>query len=131
MSETSMPMWVNRVVAAEVMASLRRELAPLGPTFQVAGSGVRRRAAGDQHRPNSASGREANFYTELSSRISVRSPSLVAAPMEREAEFAIVIMRDLIVEGARFCTALEPFDANMTARSLEQLARLHTSHTTL
>jgi hypothetical protein len=84
-----------------------------------------------EKRPNSASVREANFYTELSSKISVRAPTLVAAPMEREAEFAIVIMDDLIEAGARFCTALEPFDADMTARSLEQLARLHTSHTTL
>jgi hypothetical protein len=35
-------------------------------------------------------------------------------------------MRDLIVDGARFCTALEPFSADQAAASLEQIARLHT-----
>jgi len=83
------------------------------------------------NRANAASVREANFYLELADKISVRTPKCVAAPVDREDEFGIVIMRDLIVDGARFCTALEPFTADRTARTLEQLARLHTAHLTL
>jgi hypothetical protein len=75
--------------------------------------------------------REAGFYNQLAPRIGVRTPTAIAAPIECETRHSIVIMRDLIVEGARFCTALEPFDANRAAQSLEQLARLHCSRTVL
>ena len=34
-------------------------------------------------------------------------------------------MRDLIPEGARFCTAFEPLVPDQAAASLDQLARLH------
>lgn len=80
---------------------------------------------------NSASVREANFYNLLADKISVRVPECVVAPVDEKSQFGILIMRDMIAEGARFCTALEAFDAERTAKSLEQLARLHTSHTTL
>jgi aminoglycoside phosphotransferase (APT) family kinase protein len=75
--------------------------------------------------------REAEFYNQLAPRIGVRAPVATAAPVDRETRHSIVIMRDLIGEGVRFCTALEPFDANRAARSLEQLAKLHCSHTVL
>ncbi len=78
--------------------------------------------------PNTASVREVNFYTKLAAQLPLRVPECVAAPIDREAEFGIIIMRDLIVEGgAYFCSALEPFDAPRTAKSLEQLAKLHHS----
>ena len=80
---------------------------------------------------NSASVREAEFYNLLASRISSRVPACVVAPVDREGEFGIVIMRDLKVEGARFCTALEAFDAERAAKSLEQLAHLHSSQARL
>jgi aminoglycoside phosphotransferase (APT) family kinase protein len=76
---------------------------------------------------NSASVRESDFYNLLASRLSVRVPECVVAPVDREGQFGIVIMRDLKVEGARFCTALEAFDAERAAKSLEQLAHLHSS----
>jgi thiamine kinase-like enzyme len=82
----------------------------------------------DQSTPASgfgASVREAEFYNVLAPRLSVRVPECVVAPVDHEGQFGIVIMRDLIADGARFCTALEAFDAERTARSLEQLARLH------
>jgi hypothetical protein len=68
---------------------------------------------------------EADFYDKLAPRLAIRRPNCVATVIDREAQFAIVIMRDLIAQGARFCTALEPFSANQAAASLDQLAQLH------
>jgi hypothetical protein len=78
---------------------------------------------------NPTSVREADFYNRIAKKITVRVPTCVNAPVADG--FGVVIMRDLIVDGARFCTALEPFDANRAAASLEQLARLHMSHKVL
>ena len=75
--------------------------------------------------------READFYTQIAPRLRVRIPSCVVTIVERESLLGIVIMRDLIAEGARFCTALEAFTADQAARSLEQLALLHTERSAL
>jgi len=68
---------------------------------------------------------EADFYQKLAPLLSIRRPDCVATVIDREAQFGVVIMRDLIAQGARFCSALEPFSAEQTAESLEQLAQLH------
>lgn len=68
---------------------------------------------------------EADFYQRLAGRLQVRVPSLVAAAIDREAPLGLIIMRDLIADGARFCSALEAFTPDQTAQSLEQLAELH------
>ena len=69
--------------------------------------------------------READFYGEVAARVEVRVPTLVANVIDREAQQAVVVMADLIGQGARFCSALEPFTADQCAASLDQLARLH------
>lgn len=74
---------------------------------------------------------EANFYDELAPKLSVRIPDCVTTVIDRETQFAVVIMRDLIADGAQFCTALEPFSAEEAAQSLEQIARLHADRTLL
>jgi hypothetical protein len=74
---------------------------------------------------------EADFYQKLAPLLSIRRPDCVATVIDREAEFGIVIMRDLIAQGALFCSALEPFSAEQTAESLEQLAQLHAKRTLL
>ena len=74
---------------------------------------------------------EADFYDKLAPRLSIRRPDCVATVIDRHAEFGVVIMRDLIAQGAHFCTALEPFSAAQAAESLEQLARLHAEHALL
>lgn len=71
--------------------------------------------------------KEADFYAELAPQVSVRVPQCVAAIVDREAQLGVIIMRDLIRDGIRFCTALEPFTRDEAAQSLEQLARLHAS----
>ena len=69
--------------------------------------------------------READFYT------SSRRASTCACPLASQRSSiarrsrASIIMRDLIADGARFCSALEPFTADDAAASLEQIARLH------
>jgi aminoglycoside phosphotransferase (APT) family kinase protein len=68
---------------------------------------------------------EADFYNELAPRMSVRVPECVATIIDRPGQQGVIIMRDLIVDGARFCTALEPFTADEAAASLDQIARLH------
>ncbi len=69
--------------------------------------------------------READFYGLVGPLVAVRTPACVATVLDRAAPQAVVIMRDLIAEGTRFCSALEPFDADQAAASLEQLAALH------
>ena len=69
--------------------------------------------------------READFYTRVGPKVAVNTPICVAAITDREAQQGIVVMRDLIAAGARFCSALEPFSADQAAASLEQLAALH------
>ncbi len=68
---------------------------------------------------------EADFYEQIAPSLSLRLPVCVAHFVDRAAGQGVIIMRDLIAEGARFCTALEPLDPDLAAASLDQLARLH------
>lgn len=69
--------------------------------------------------------READFYGKVAGSVAVRVPTLHTSVIDRDAKQAIVIMRDRIADGAVFCSALDPFTADDTAASLEQLAALH------
>jgi hypothetical protein len=69
---------------------------------------------------------EADFYDQLAPSLPVRVPDCAATVIDREAQFGVVIMRDLITQGARFCSAMEAFTVDEAAQSLEQLCRLHT-----
>ncbi|MEO5586789.1 MAG: phosphotransferase [Novosphingobium sp.] len=69
--------------------------------------------------------READFYTNVGPGVAVLTPICVATITDRTAMQGIVVMRDLIAAGARFCSALEPFTADEAASSLDQLAALH------
>lgn len=68
---------------------------------------------------------EADFYGKVSPILDVRVPEAVALVIDREAQQAVTIMRDLIVDGATFCSALDPFTADDALQSLEQLSHLH------
>jgi Ser/Thr protein kinase RdoA (MazF antagonist) len=69
--------------------------------------------------------READFYDQLAPLVSVRTPACVSSIVDREEQQGVIIMRDLIKDGARFCTALQAFSVDQAAESLEQIARLH------
>jgi len=74
---------------------------------------------------------EADFYRQIAPLISVRTPTCVSTIVGRDAPQGIVIMRDLIGDGARFCTALEAFTPDQAAQSLEQIARLNVQRSLL
>lgn len=69
--------------------------------------------------------READFYGKIAAQVKVRVPELVTNVIDRETQQGAVIMRDLIADGASFCSALDPFTADDAAASIEQIAALH------
>ena len=68
---------------------------------------------------------EADFYGKVAPTLDVLVPDCVAAVIDREAQQAVIVMRDLIADGARFCSALEAFTPDQAASSLAQLSQLH------
>ena len=68
---------------------------------------------------------EGDFYLKLASQVDVRVPEAVAVISDREAQQSVLIMRDVIAGGGRFCSALEAFTADEAADSLGQIAQLH------
>lgn len=68
---------------------------------------------------------EADFYREIAPHAGVRVPDCLVAVIDRQTQQAVIIMRDLIADGARFCSALETFTADDAQSSLSQLANLH------
>jgi hypothetical protein len=69
--------------------------------------------------------KEADFYGKIAPRVPVRVPECVVRVIDRERQQAVIIMRDLVADGAQFCSALEPLTGNDAAASLEQIALLH------
>jgi aminoglycoside phosphotransferase (APT) family kinase protein len=55
----------------------------------------------------------------------VQVPEAVAVVTDREAKQSVLLMRDLIAGGGRFCSALEAFTADEAASSLAEIAKLH------
>jgi aminoglycoside phosphotransferase (APT) family kinase protein len=71
---------------------------------------------------------EARFYTELAPTLPIRVPPCVYAAIDPETGHALVLMEDLVAQGATFLTALSPYTTNQARGTLEQLARLHAEH---
>jgi hypothetical protein len=71
---------------------------------------------------------EDDFYCRVAPHIpDLRVPTCVAAVIDRKAMQAVTLMRDVIVDGGRFCSALEPFTADDALLSLTELSKLHAS----
>ena len=68
---------------------------------------------------------ETDFYLLLARDLGIRVPECVAGIADRANGQGIIIMRDLIEQGANFCSALDPFTLDDAADSLSQIARLH------
>ena len=68
---------------------------------------------------------EGDFYLKLAPELNVQVPEAVAVVTDREAKQSVLIMRDVIAGGGRFCSALEDFTADDAASSLAQIANLH------
>ena len=68
---------------------------------------------------------EGDFYLKLAPQVNVQVPEAVAVVTDREAQQSILIMKDVIAGGGKFCSALDPFSADEAADSLQQIANLH------
>jgi len=68
---------------------------------------------------------EGDYYLKLAPQLDVQVPEAVAVVTDREARQSVLIMRDLIAAGGRFCSALEDFTVDDAASSLAQIAKLH------
>jgi aminoglycoside phosphotransferase (APT) family kinase protein len=68
---------------------------------------------------------EARFYRELAPLLDLRVPRCVHAGIDSDTGHGLVLMNDLVAEGARFLTALSPYSVDDAARTVEQLARMH------
>jgi len=68
---------------------------------------------------------EGDFYTTIAPQVAVQVPEAVAVVTDRDAQQSVLLMRDVIAGGGRFCSALEAFSADEAAQSVEQLVKLH------
>jgi hypothetical protein len=73
----------------------------------------------------SASIVETLFYREAAAGLPVRVPDCIHASLNGDGSRGVIVMRDVIAAGGRFCTALEPFTPDEVPDGLDQLARLH------
>ena len=69
--------------------------------------------------------KEADFYGQIAAHVAVQVPHCVTSVIDREGRQALVIMRDLMADGATFCSALDPFTVDEAAASIAQIAALH------
>lgn len=68
---------------------------------------------------------ETLFYREAAAGLPVNVPDCLHASLSEDGSRGVIVMRDVIAAGGRFCTALEAFTPNQAADGLGQLARLH------
>lgn len=68
---------------------------------------------------------EALFYRNCAPRIPLRLPRILYTGIGREIALGLIIMSDVVEEGARFLAPLIPYSPEEARDSLDQLARLH------
>ena len=68
---------------------------------------------------------EGDFYVRIAPQVNVQVPEALVAVHDAERKQSVLIMRDVIAAGGKFCSALDPFTADEAASSVEQLAHLH------
>ena len=65
------------------------------------------------------------FYKEAAATLPVNVPDCIHASLSADGSRGVIVMRDVIAAGGRFCSALEAFTADQAMDGLDQLARLH------
>ena len=68
---------------------------------------------------------EGDYYLKLAPQLNVQVPEAVTVVTDRQTQQSVLIMKDLIVAGGKFCSALDPFTADQAVESLQQIANLH------
>jgi aminoglycoside phosphotransferase (APT) family kinase protein len=71
---------------------------------------------------------EARFYLEIAPTLPVRVPPCVYAAIDPHSGHALVLMEDLVAQGATFLTALSPYSVEQAKGTLDKLAKLHAAH---
>jgi aminoglycoside/choline kinase family phosphotransferase len=75
--------------------------------------------------PASASVVETLFYRDLANQVPVRVPPCIHAELNAAGDNGVIVMQDIIHDGATFLSALKPFTPDETRECLEQIALLH------
>lgn len=68
---------------------------------------------------------EGDFYVKIAPQVNVQVPDALVAVTDRKSQQSVLIMRDVIAGGGKFCSALDPFTADQAAESLNEIANLH------
>lgn len=68
---------------------------------------------------------ETLFYRDLADNLPVRVPERVHADLNADGSNGVLVMRDVVAAGGRFCSALKSFTPAEARDGLDQLARLH------
>jgi aminoglycoside phosphotransferase (APT) family kinase protein len=68
---------------------------------------------------------EARFFAELAPMLDIRMPRAVYAAVDERNHHGLVILHDLVAEGAQFLTALSPYSPDQVDATLAELAKLH------
>jgi len=71
---------------------------------------------------------EALFYRYGASRVAARVAPVVYVGLDDQTRSGMVVMRDLVEDGATFLTALSPYSVDQTAGTLDQIAKLHATN---
>jgi aminoglycoside phosphotransferase (APT) family kinase protein len=68
---------------------------------------------------------EARFFSELAPMLDARIPRAVYAATDDRTRHGLVILHDLVAEGAHFLTALSPYTVDQVEATLAELAKVH------
>jgi aminoglycoside phosphotransferase (APT) family kinase protein len=71
---------------------------------------------------------EAGFYRDLAPRAGVAVPVCRYAGIDPVVGNGLVVMEDVVAQGGRFLSALEPYSVEEARSSLDELATLHATH---
>lgn len=71
---------------------------------------------------------ESRFYRDVAPNTAVNIPTCRYTGIDEATGHGLIIMDDVVADGGRFLTALEPYSADQARASLEQLAALHAEH---
>jgi aminoglycoside phosphotransferase (APT) family kinase protein len=121
----------DSIVAVDHVDDSRTVAEKVQFSVTVEGADGRRRTAGycvkahfTEDGPNSL-GPEARFYRDIAPAIAMRSPRVYYTGIEPDSPRALVVMEDLIRNGATFLSAHQPYTIETARDSLAELATLH------
>jgi len=119
--------WREENTATKVRAEVEVENAPPALCRTICFKGMLDET-GSKVQAYGATVTESRFYSDLAPRLpahGINVPTCLYTAIDETTGHGIMIMRNLVADGATFLTALTPYSADDARRSLSQLARLH------